>query len=438
MEMTREEKLEQLERVLQSRTLHSSESLKAFLRYVVIKALDNEEGSLKEYTIATEVFGRGDKYDSRNDSVVRVQAGRLRAKLHDYYTSEGKDDRLVIDLPKGHYTPTFSHSPAAGSSADQNGGVTATNVLPESKSSFNRRLIFALAGFVIILVGIISLISYRGFKETFSSRAADESPEKRAIKTVWGDFLGTREPTLVTFSNTLFQGTAETGMKLLKPLDSSGKGIASPSMLEDTVAAKPDVVTEHYTGIGEAMGVYFLGDLFYRADHSIRVKRSLLLTWDDLKSSNIVVLGSPAENFLLRDLPLEQDFIFRIVTDEKGNKSFGVVNTRPRPGEQEIYLARQEGPSRSQISEDYAVISFLRGLDSKNRILLLAGVTTFGTQAAAEYMSKPEHLEELISRLNTSPDSKSPVLPAFYQVLIKVKVNGGVPVQISYVTHHAL
>jgi len=149
-------------------------------------------------------------------------------------------------------------------------------------------------------------------------------------------------------------------------------------------------------------------------------------------------LGSPAENFLLRDLTLEQDFIFRIVTDEKGNKSFGVVNTRPRPGEQEFYLATQEGPSRSQISEDYAVISFLKGLDPKNRILLLAGVTTFGTQAAAEYVSKPEYLEDLISHLNTSSDPKSPALPAIYQVLIKVKVNGGVPVQISYVTHHAL
>jgi hypothetical protein len=436
MEMTREEKLEQLERVLQSRTLHGSESLKAFLRYVVIKALDNEESSLKEYTIATEVFGRGDKYDSRNDSVVRVQAGRLRAKLHDYYTSEGKNDRLVIDLPKGHYTPTFSHLPAPDPSIDHNGGLTA-EALPESKAASTRRLIFILAGFVILLFAALSLLSYRGFKETLNSRA-DDSPEKKAIKTVWGDFLGTREPTLVTFSNTLFQGTAETGMKLLKPLDSSGKGIASPSMLEDTAQARPDVVTEHYTGIGEAMGVYFLGDLFYRADHSIRVKRSLLLTWDDIKSNNIVVLGSPAENFLFRDLPLEQDFVFRIVTDEKGNKSFGVVNTRPRPGEQEVYLARQEGPSRSQISEDYAVISFLRGLDPKNRILLLAGVTTFGTQAAAEYMSKPEHMEELISRLNTSPDLKSPVLPPFYQVLIKVKVNGGVPVQISYVTHHAL
>src|SRR5215210_7786047 len=107
MELGKEQKLEQLEKVLQSRTLQNSESLKAFLRFVVEKTLDDEDVLLKEYTIATEVFGRNDDYDPRIDSVVRVQAGRLRTKLHEYYTTEGKGDNIIIDLPKGHYHPVF-------------------------------------------------------------------------------------------------------------------------------------------------------------------------------------------------------------------------------------------------------------------------------------------------------------------------------------------
>src|SRR5260370_13991321 len=113
MEPVREAKLEQLERLLQSRALHGSESLRAFLKYVVENAVDHREISLKEYTIATEVFGRDANYDTRNDSVVRVQAGRLRAKLHEYYASEGKNDEIIIDLPKGHYAPVFSPNPNA-------------------------------------------------------------------------------------------------------------------------------------------------------------------------------------------------------------------------------------------------------------------------------------------------------------------------------------
>jgi hypothetical protein len=135
---------------------------------------------------------------------------------------------------------------------------------------------------------------------------------------------------------------------------------------------------------------------------------------------------------VLRDLPQQQDFVFRPLKDDKQNVTLGIVNTKPKPGEQERYLAKQEGPSRSQISEDYAVVSALRGLDEKHRLLILAGITTYGTQAAAEYVTKPEHIKDLITRLDDSSSSNSPRLPSFYQVLIKVKVNGGVPVQISF------
>src|SRR5882672_9491346 len=110
MDPTSDEKLAQLERILQSQILHGSESLRAFLRFVVQKAIDQQEDHLKEYTIATEVFGRGERYSPRTDSVVRVQAGRLRSKLQEYYFTEGKADSIVIELPKGHYTPSFAYA----------------------------------------------------------------------------------------------------------------------------------------------------------------------------------------------------------------------------------------------------------------------------------------------------------------------------------------
>jgi len=162
-----------------------------------------------------------------------------------------------------------------------------------------------------------------------------------------------------------------------------------------------------------------------------------LLTWDDVKTENLVVLGSPAENLLLRDLPQAQDFLFRLMKNEKQEVSFGIANTKPGSGEQGAYFAKQEGPSRSQISEDYAVISSLKGLNENYRLLILAGITTFGTQAAAEYVTKPEYVKDLIAHLSTSSDGQ-PKLPSYFQILIKVKVNGGVPVQMQYVTHHVL
>ena len=98
---TPEEKQDQLERILSSHVFHGAETLKSFLRFVVKKSLEGQQSELKEYTIATEVFGRSENYDPRIDSLVRVQAARLRAKLEEYYTSDGDGDKVLIRLPKG-------------------------------------------------------------------------------------------------------------------------------------------------------------------------------------------------------------------------------------------------------------------------------------------------------------------------------------------------
>ncbi len=97
----------ELARILASETFAQSESLKRFLRHVVEAKLEGKKDELKELTLGTEVFERGDSYDPRIDPVVRVQATRLRSKLRDYYQSEGQRDEVVIELPKGSYVPAF-------------------------------------------------------------------------------------------------------------------------------------------------------------------------------------------------------------------------------------------------------------------------------------------------------------------------------------------
>lgn len=486
MHIAREEKLAQLDRILHGRTLHGSDNLKAFLRFVVDKSIENQEGQLKEYVIATEVFGRGSGFDSRVDSVVRVQAGRLRVKLHEYYETEGKDDGLIIFLPKGQYTPVFSYAqkkedlagngeavsgaalamnevfnPTSGADATPAGyanGSTATATAkgtvietprvsdpPPASPGRWQLATFSLA-LITVLLGALALF-YRAraveMAESVASgaseaRRANDALDRRKFEPLWGDLLRSSEPILIVYSNTLFQGTAEDGMKLFKSLDAPGSSLGSPSIPQSETEQSKEPVTELYTGIGEVMGSYFLGDFFARMGHASRVKRSLLLTWEDLKTENIVVLGSPAENFFLRDLPQKQDLIFKPMLDDNGNKTFGIVNTNPQPGEERRYLAKQDGPSRSQISEDYAVVSLLQGLDGKKRMLILAGITTHGTQAAVEYVTKPDYIRDLIEHLNTAPAGEPPKLPFNFQVLVRVKVNGGVPVQVSHVTHHRL
>src|ERR1700674_5738571 len=103
----REQCFQQIDKLIKSHSLHSSESLCKLLRYLAEHSLDHPGVGLKEYQIATEVLGRPAGFDPQSDSTVRVQAGRLRVKLTEYYANEGPDDPVVVELPKGSYAVSF-------------------------------------------------------------------------------------------------------------------------------------------------------------------------------------------------------------------------------------------------------------------------------------------------------------------------------------------
>src|SRR5690349_3352855 len=98
---------QQIDKLINSHSLHTSESLCKLLRYLAEHSLDHPGVALKEYQIATEVLGRPQGFDPQSDSTVRVQAGRLRVKLAEYYAQEGTQDPVVVELPKGSYGLAF-------------------------------------------------------------------------------------------------------------------------------------------------------------------------------------------------------------------------------------------------------------------------------------------------------------------------------------------
>lgn len=107
---------EQLVRLAENRRFKSAEKLRAFLFYIVEQSLTGQSDQIKEYAIALEVYGRRPDYDSKLDSIVRVEASRLRTRLKEYYEQEGRFDPVIIELPKGSYVPTFR--PGSGSTPE--------------------------------------------------------------------------------------------------------------------------------------------------------------------------------------------------------------------------------------------------------------------------------------------------------------------------------
>ena len=135
----------QLERILESPGFSRNERLSRFLRFVVEGHLDGKDNELKESVVAIEVFGRRPDFDSRLDPVVRTEAARLRARLSEYYITQGKADALVIELPKGGYVPRFRE-------VEEERQVTAP--IPEkTPARFRTRLWFAL-GLAGVVIGL--------------------------------------------------------------------------------------------------------------------------------------------------------------------------------------------------------------------------------------------------------------------------------------------
>ncbi len=102
----------QLLRILSSSSFALSRRQKSFLRFAVEETLEGRAGQLKEHRIGVEVFERPATYDPRLDPIVRVQAHLLRSRLREYYETQGRDDPVLIELPKGTYAPVFRHREA--------------------------------------------------------------------------------------------------------------------------------------------------------------------------------------------------------------------------------------------------------------------------------------------------------------------------------------
>ena len=114
---------QQLDRVLSSPTFQPVDRLKRFLTFITIEALGGRSDQLKEYVIGVQVFGKEESFDPRTDPIVRVQARRLRGRLVSYYREAGQNDEILIELPKGGYSPVFRRRLGGGLSAPRSLGA---------------------------------------------------------------------------------------------------------------------------------------------------------------------------------------------------------------------------------------------------------------------------------------------------------------------------
>jgi hypothetical protein len=401
----------QVGRLIQSKTFATSEVHRRLLQYLAEKSISGEADRLKEYTIGLEAFGKPPTYDPKHDSIVRLQAGRLRQKLVAYYQTEAAGDAILISMPKGAFKLNFEPVEVP----DHAHGVPWNP----------RRMIVLLSAALAVatvwaVASTIGLVRLHRETEVMVERWTPE------LESLWEPFLQSNRPLMVCLGTPMFVRFPDFGffrdpkVNDWQEIEKSGRFTAVRKML----GGQGIFASYTYTGAGEASAAFLLSKLLSTRKRDVLLTRSSILSWQQIVDDDVVFIGPPKFNLQLQAAALAQD----IVVEPEG-----IRNQKPQPGEP-VFLQDHLVPEKPSEGETHALISRTPGLSGVGELLVIAGNASPDTLAAAEWLTQPLRARELVRRLRTP----SGEIPRYFQAVVKVAFKQGIPVQSSYVFHHVL
>lgn len=334
----------QLERILQNKNLRLSEVQRRLLTYLAEKSLAGEADELKEYAIGIDAFGKPPSYDPRQESVVRMHVARLRQKLAEYYRTDGIDDPILVDLPKGGFKMVFEPRPVR---------VEAPAPAPVAANQTAGEWLLKKWGFAAALAAALAVAVYFPLRTSHAERTTALPPGwSSELQQLWGPLLSPTRPLVVC--------------------------IAAPSF-------------------GTASGAFRLGQFLGSRQPDLLVTRGNQLSMPEIAMDNVVFLGPASESRQVQAIPVDQQIVL---------EPDGIRNLHPRTGEPS-FVADHGSPENQGVEETHALISHTPGLYGNGDILSLAGNHASGVLAAVKAFTDPALARSLVTKLRT-PNGEMP------------------------------
>jgi len=379
-----------LESILRSSPFHSTRQLQALLRHLVELTLDGQEDRLKERLIGVELFGRKSDYNTGDDPIVRLRIGDLRKRLAQYYQSEESAGALVeIAIPPGSYLAQFhdrmaepaSHAPARVPEISPEPAQDSESPKQPrfSLNSKSRTRILWLAAVSFLLVLAVTLL--------FVTKAYQRLSPQSSIEQFWSPVFVASRPVLICLAKPVLYVPTE---PLFDHYTQTHPGTFQ-TILERNIEPLPlnpeEKITWGYMAVNEDYGVA-TGDVRAAVALSIyfdRNKRQSALrigsdcSFEDIRNSPTVIVGA-FNNRWTEDLTSNLHFVF----------DWPRLREQGPKGRTWIF---EVAPNHKSIDQDYALVTRLIDSKTGQALIVIAGLRSPGTQAAAELVSTPKYLD---------------------------------------------
>jgi hypothetical protein len=392
-----------VQRVAASTAFRKSRRLQDFLLFVCERALQDADCVVHEQEIGTAVFGRPADFDSSHDTLVRVQASQLRKRLHQYFSSEGSQEPLVIEVPKGRYAPVFR--PREPLRPEPLRVVTAG----EGAGPW-RRLGAAAGVLALILVAACAWLLAQNRRLEHRLRAGlAAQPE---VDRLWEQMFGQGQHTYVVLADGTFTMFQDTVQRQLSPTEYQRQRFRAlaDERLPDPVARgfAYRLMNRQFTSIADVALAQRVGLL--NAAHGIPT--DVILARDaspgHFRSHNAVLAGSRRANPWVELFEDRLNFRSRFV--EEGRHAY-FENTAPRPGEEPSYEVRWDRLG-------YCRVAFLPNLDGTGSVLLLSGTDMGSSDAGAQFITSERWVRQLRSTLGLRAREPMP----HFEVLLRTEL----------------
>jgi hypothetical protein len=436
--LTTEQKQSALDQVLHSQTFARSDLLRSFLKYICELEIAGRGGELSEYVVGVEALGRKSGYSPSEDSSVRNRAHALRQKLQEFYSQEQPGSEVRIELPKGSYCPQFIASeiePAAPVPADI--VLPDLQAVPEQpQRKISAMVLPFLAG--VLLTSVMGVLLWR-FLPTPSKQANVATSLPAALREVWGPLFNQDANVLVCVATPMHMLVRQ--YENAPPPD-LWTPATSPRLLElfqqryklrpqGQLFLLPSGNAAHW---GDSVGAVTVTRTLATAGATFQIMPERLVSFPAMRDRHVILLGapeySPAAAQILQNTPFTLDYLPSIV-------DYVVLNRQPRQGEQSYYPWQQANQGNS-LEIVYALVTVMPSTgagDGPHRTVILSGMTSAGREAAAEYFTSPNHLQDFQQRLKADGLT---TMPRAYQIVIKAYVDKQIPIRFHYETHRVL